>query len=76
MILWEGYRESRRCSRDTYPESYITEYILIYEEKSNAYARQIRYPDRTDGTQSLESVSQTLQGYLADKKTHPPRTLP
>ena len=20
---WEGYRESRRCSRDTYPESYI-----------------------------------------------------
>ena len=24
--LWEGYRESRRCSRDTYPESYITKY--------------------------------------------------
>ena len=22
--FWEGYRESRRCSRDTYPESYIT----------------------------------------------------
>jgi len=22
----EGFRESRRCSRDTYPESYITEY--------------------------------------------------
>ena len=30
--LWEGFRESGRCSRDTYPESYITEYILIYEE--------------------------------------------
>ena len=29
----EGFRESRRCSRDTYPESYITEYILIYEDK-------------------------------------------
>ena len=27
------YRESRRCSRDTYPESYITEYVLIYEDK-------------------------------------------
>ena len=26
---WEGYRESRRCSRDTYPESYITKYIRI-----------------------------------------------
>ena len=25
------FRESRRCSRDTYPESYITEFILIYE---------------------------------------------
>ena len=21
---WEGYQESRRCSRDTYPESYLT----------------------------------------------------
>jgi len=27
--------ESRRCSRDTYPESYITEYTLVYEEKSS-----------------------------------------
>jgi len=26
---WEGYRESRRCSRDTYPESYITKYTCI-----------------------------------------------
>ena len=23
---WQGYRESRRCSRDTYPESYTTKY--------------------------------------------------
>ena len=23
-FIWEGYHESRRCSRDTYPESYIT----------------------------------------------------
>ena len=27
--LWEKFCESRRCSRDTYPETYITEYILI-----------------------------------------------
>ena len=27
--LWEGYPESRRCSRDTYPESYITKYTSI-----------------------------------------------
>ena len=30
--LWEGYRESRRSSRDTYPESYISEYTLVYED--------------------------------------------
>ena len=27
--LWEGCRESRRCSKDTYPESYITRYTSI-----------------------------------------------
>jgi len=27
--LWEGYRESRICSRDTYPESYIPKYTSI-----------------------------------------------
>jgi hypothetical protein len=30
---WEGFRASRRSSRDTYPESNITEYVLIYEDK-------------------------------------------
>ena len=33
-LLWEGFRESRRCSRDTYPESYITEYTLVYADKT------------------------------------------
>ena len=28
----EGYHESRKCSRDTYPESYITDYTPVYEE--------------------------------------------
>ena len=32
--LWEGYHESRRCSRDTYPESYITKYTRIRRYKS------------------------------------------
>ena len=26
---WEGYHESRRCSRDNYPESYITKHTSI-----------------------------------------------
>ena len=31
---FKGYHESRRCSRDTYPESYITKSIsiLVYED--------------------------------------------
>jgi len=28
-VGWEGCRESRRCSRDTYSESYITKYTSI-----------------------------------------------
>jgi len=28
-VVWEGYHESRRCSRDTYPESYTTKYTSI-----------------------------------------------
>jgi len=27
--LWEGCRKSRNCSRDTYPELYITKYTSI-----------------------------------------------
>jgi hypothetical protein len=27
----EGFRDSRRCSRDTYPESYITEHTYYME---------------------------------------------
>jgi len=33
--LWEGYHESRRCSRDTYPESYITKYTSIRRKSSS-----------------------------------------
>ena len=29
LPVWEGCRESRRCSRDTYPESYITKFTSI-----------------------------------------------
>ena len=27
--LWEGYHESKRCSRDTYPESYLTNFTSV-----------------------------------------------
>ena len=32
--VWEGYRENRRCSRGTYPESYTTKYTDIREKKA------------------------------------------
>ena len=28
---WKWFHKGRRCARDTYPESYITEYVLVYE---------------------------------------------
>ena len=31
---WEGYHESRRFSRDTYPESYITKYTSVRRAKT------------------------------------------
>jgi len=37
---WEGFRESTRCSRDTCPETYITEYILTCEEKRTGQQRR------------------------------------
>ena len=32
--LWEGCRESRRCSRNTYPESYTTKCTSIRRQKA------------------------------------------
>ena len=34
LIGWEGYHESRRCSRDTYPETYITKYTSIRRKET------------------------------------------
>ena len=31
--LWEGHHEGRRCWRDTYSESYITEYTSMLRIK-------------------------------------------
>jgi len=35
-VIGEGYHESRRCSRDTYPESYITKFVSIRRLSSGA----------------------------------------
>ena len=35
ILALEGFRESRTCSRDTYPESYITENTLAHEDSSS-----------------------------------------
>jgi len=41
FFYWEGYRESRRCSRDTDPESYITKYTLVYEDQKRTKANLV-----------------------------------
>jgi len=63
-LLWEGYRESRRCSRDTYPESYITKYTT--------YTKIKLFPLGAEGGGAGEPPGWTLQGYLAHKKPRPP----
>ena len=50
----KGYHESRRCSRDTYPESCITKYTCIRRNNgsdmcmcrviSNCMMQQVRFP--------------------------------
>ena len=52
--FWEGYRESRWCSRDTFPESYITKYTSI--------RRQSVFPASVE-TQ-LDFATMNLQGRL------------
>ena len=37
--LWEGYHESRRCSRDTYPESYIENYTSVRRKSALPHGR-------------------------------------
>jgi len=39
MRVWEGCHESRRCSRDTYPESYISPSILVYEDYTHTQSK-------------------------------------
>ena len=47
--VYEGYHESRGCSRDTYPESYITKYtsirrkIVRYSHKNQTSPRATRH---------------------------------
>ena len=44
---WLAYRESRRCSRDTYPASYITKYTSIRRFKAHRqHRRRGRRPRR------------------------------
>ena len=46
---WEGCRESRRCSRDTYSESYITKYTSI-RRKTHRLCSSSPSPGLTDAS--------------------------
>ena len=52
--LWEGegYHESRRCSRDSYPESYITNHTPYTENIGPVLAEE----DKGDIEEPLEWV--------------------
>ena len=67
-LLWEGFRESRRCSRDNYPESYIAEHVLIYEENS------CRHLNPKPQTQSVPARC-PFQSLLFDFQNGPARAM-
>ena len=43
LKLWEGFREGRRFSRDTYPESYITKYTKWFRDGRVFEAHRLLY---------------------------------
>ena len=47
-VGWEGYHASRRCSRDTYPESYTTNYTRIrrLSPPASCFGRAKKQPRR------------------------------
>ena len=58
--LWEGFCESRRCAKDTYPESHITEYILIYEDITVALGPRSRLARRSGTAVGVPSAVRNL----------------
>ena len=46
FYLWEGCRESRKCSRDTYPKSYITKYASIRRKRGEVFETVSRGVER------------------------------
>ena len=61
VFRWGGYHESRRCSRDTFPESYITKYTSI--RRSSRYHQP--------------AISRSSLGGLGSRRAPPlPRALP
>ena len=48
--VWEGYHKSKRCSRDTYPESYVIKYTSIRRLKIAWKRAQARQTGETNQT--------------------------
>ena len=61
--LWEGNRESRRCSRDTYPESNTTKYTSIRRKKTCVSRRRVqgnKHPNLPDLKYALSGIAGSL----------------
>ena len=73
------YRESRRCARDSYPESYITEYTSVRRQNSFTVEVGEELPelrDRSHAHEVLESqiVGKTLT-YRDEARVYKSKTL-
>ena len=70
-IHWEGYRESRRCSRDTYPESYFTKYTSIRSQTRGRLNEPTRCFSQPARRLSGVACHARLQGHLAIRPPPP-----
>ena len=60
----DGLRESRRCSGDTYPQSCITEYTLVYEEETgHAHAGDWGLGGEREGLDVASDRTENSQGF-------------
>ena len=64
-FIYDAHEAPIRCSKDTYPESYINEYTLVYEEKSRQGGRRWRW-DRRDDFRALCRLERVKVGIRID----------
>jgi len=71
--VWERFRESSICSRDSYPKAYITEYVLIYEDEEEEEELRTRPEIGTLRSEPRVLLTSPESGFTSDVSLGPDR---